>query len=230
MLCMQTRAEMGVSLALPGLYAFVFFSTLFMYNAYYLQTARKGFHLVFCIIGMIGFLFAIPFLAAPQYGLLLASGILCLLYALPVWIKSNSFAIPSLIRLVILITTWLLVTYFLVLPSNLSFEQHMLSFIFRFLLLAIACMLFYYKDDTHAFRKKIFSFIVFVLIGVYVFLALYLHPSNLPNPYFLAGMYMLVVSCMCFYSERTAFFYLLFVDGILLVQSIFVLAFTLSQL
>lgn len=199
---------------------FIFFSTLFVYNTYYVSNKQYPLSVwISSASGILGciFLFVCKSLNYYFFGAVAA---LSLLYLIPVNI--NTKAIYSWLRLLLLIIVWFLATTFLEFKSLQIDSFSILFLALRFLLITISCFHFYIKDDQ-LFKAKSLYQILFFLNAIFTILSLSMLFLNVS--YGFAALATTLFVWWTFYyfksEKRTQNQYLLFADGMLFLLPIF---------
>ena len=176
-------------------YGFIFFATLFSYHFYYLKNKDNNWHVFYSIIGFIGALFFLIKLNSYSYSILFLIVILSVSYFL-------------------LSAVWFFTTSIFPLINFQSIIEHPLFFIHQFVFIFLVCFCFYIRDEVNDDLKSTFKFGIIIANITLVILSLFEPGWLLTNTVFLLiNIYIYKKSC-------TNLFYLLFVDGLLLLQSI----------
>jgi hypothetical protein len=207
---------------LPWSWGLLLFSAIVSaYNIYYLKNAAYPHSLTLALLGGTLALFAYWNLGLPKPMLTLLIGALSLAYMIPLKRKSM-FSI--LMRWGLLSIIWTLATFFW--PVN-SFEatiQTALLFTYRILFMGNLCFFFVLKDDAQYFSPPLVSFIKNILItahgmallGILMFI-------SIPIGFALIMPFFLII---LFYKKQKphggVLFYSLGIDGLLILESIFV--------
>ncbi|HNB81410.1 MAG TPA: hypothetical protein PLP34_04655 [Chitinophagaceae bacterium] len=220
-------AETRQVLALPNaswtVYGLVFFSTLLAYNIYYLKTEAFRFHAALTLVGSLGA--GICFMLQHSVSILsvLATATMAILYMIPVFIPR--FIILRKIKLPLLILIWVQVTFFWGLEDMNHPIFFFLYLLQRFTFLSILCMVFYVRDEV-ADEKRVHW--IRLIQGICL-LALLTDSAILfykieTGMAFLLSLICTVWVCRHVFKQAASHeYYLLFVDGLMILQFIFVL-------
>lgn len=207
-------------------YSFVFFSTLFAYNFYYFKSNQFSYYKVFTLIGIVGVITSYFYLDEIPMKTLVIIGALSSLYIIPVFISFNPPKYYSVFRLLILISVWVLFTFLLPINHYGFNTSFILLIAHRSLLMSILCVFFFIKDEKHiVIRKKAFVFVKVLLVILFINVILIFLNGNSS----LALIYSLITSLLVILyhqiksKSRKSFYYLFYVDGIMILQTIFVL-------
>ncbi len=207
-------------------YSFIFFSTLFAYNFYYFKSNQFAYYKVFTLIGIIGVITSFFYLDEIPMKTLVIIGALSSLYIIPVFISFNPPKYYSVFRLLILISVWVLFTFLLPINHNGFNTNFILLIAHRSLLMSILCLFFFIKDEKHVVnRKKAFVFIkallvILLLNAVLIFLN---GSPSLAIIYFMITALLLILLHQIMSKQKKSLYYLFYVDGIMILQSIFVI-------
>ena len=216
------------------LYFLLFSSTHFAYNIYYIKTAqakRFGLHAFISIIASGVLLFFIPTYTYPT---LLLIGFTSTIYILPIFIRVNQNNRFTIIKLVLLIVTWVLTTWVLA-ASPIQFQFKDLVYLcYRIVFISISCLLFFIRDEkVESLKRKATQFNKF-LIGFQLILSIIiLFKVSLPIGivYFITSIGCYYLACIWTKQARTHLQYLAYVDGILFIQaSILIILFYFNTL
>jgi len=205
-----------------SLYLLLFFATHFAYNVYYIKTVRAwhyGIHAFISLIACAVWLFYIPASAYPTLLLIaLTSG----LYILPIFMRFNQSKYFTVFKLILLIVTWVLSTWFLVASPFQFHIKDLVLLCYRTVFISISCLLFFIRDEKKESLKKIVIQVNKYLIALLFLLSLIiLFKVSIP-----IGFVYFTTSIGCYYlafmwtkQVRTNLLYLAFVDGILFFQA-----------
>ena len=191
------------------------------YNIYYLKNVAYPHSLTLALLGGTLALLAYWHLGLPKPLLTLFIGVLSLTYMIPLKRKSI-FSI--LMRWGILSIIWTLATFFWPINSFTANIQTALLFSHRMLFMGNLCFLFVLKDDSHYFSSSMVSFIKTILItthgmallSILMFISIPIGLALMP-PYFLIVLFYNLQK-----KKMGDLFYSLGIDGLLILESIFV--------
>lgn len=229
-MAMETSVLLGQAFHESALYAFIFFATLFSYNLYYIFSIQFAYHRPLMFAGLAGCVVSlslmkhIPFL---QLGII---SFLSVLYMLPVFTPVGRNKTYQCIKLLLLILVWFWFTFLL--PAVLS-VIHVQTIVFaahRFIFLSALCLLFFIKDAGDAALRRIairalyFTVLLQLLLSLWILFRMSV-PIGLID--FLVSAWLLYDARIYPFTSKTQREYLLFVDGKMLLQSIFVLIYSL---
>lgn len=209
-------------------YLFIFFATLFAYNLYYVNSTDFAHHRLLTGIGLAG---SLPALYAMPEIPVLPLGIICALsvgYMLPVFTPLGRNRAFTIFKLMLLVMVWVLLTFITPLASN-GVNFHVILFgACRMVFIAILCLFFFIRDNNEgelnaiakrALRTALWSY---VLLGGWVLFSVSVG----------IGSIMLALSGLLFSDfknyvgkQRDQIEYLFFIDGKMLLQSIFVMVY-----
>lgn len=207
---------------LPWWWGVLLFSAILSaYNIYYLKNVAYPHSLTFALLGGTLALFAYWHLGLPKPMLTLFIGVLSLAYMIPLKRKST-FSI--LMRWGLLSIIWTLATFFWPINSFTANFQTALLFSYRILFMGNLCFFFVLKDDAHYFSPYMVSFIKNLLITAHgMALLSILMFISIPIGLALMIPYLLII---LFYKQQKpqlgVLFYSLGIDGLLILESIFV--------
>ena len=206
-------------------YLFVFFSTLFSYNIYYVKGSNAK---MFWRLSLFAFCFMLfYFLKLKLYfdKRLLLLCFLSFLYILPVFLnleKNKNFTIQ---KLILLISIWVFCTFFLplhILNFNYFFFVMLL---YRVAIMSFSCLLFFIRDEKNQKLKQSAQKYCNPLIGILILLSLLIVGSvewKLGLIYFFISILCIFLNKYFLKKERTKLDYLIFADGILALQSLLI--------
>ena len=194
-------------------YGFIFFATLFSYHIYYLKNKDNNWHVFYSIIGFIGALFFLIKLNSYSYSILFLIVILSVSYFLiSLFNLKNKWL--SIYKLFSLSAVWFFTTSIFPLINFQSIIEHPLFFIHQFVFIFLVCFCFYIRDEVSDGLKSTFKFGIIIANIALIILSL-IEPGWL-----LTNTVFLVINIYIYKKSCTNLFYLLFVDGLLLLQSI----------
>ncbi len=208
------------------LYAFVFFATLCSYNLYYIKSSDFPYHRSMALLGLFGSIVSLILMPSIPYVYLGIITLLSSLYLLPVFVSFRKPDSYSALRLFMLILVWVLFTFQFPAPHHLFDWRYGLLLLYRILLLSHLCVLFFIRDERNPSLKRTaeIALIPLGLLQGLVCVLIMLHGDySLSIIYLTITLLTIKVSSRSIRSSRSNFHYLLFVDGIMLLQSIFVL-------
>lgn len=209
-------------------YLFIFFSTLFSYNVYYIKTEQAKMYWTISIVAfvMMVFFFFKSKLYLDTRVLILAT--LSIIYIIPVFLpfeKSKNFTTKKFFLLII---TWVFCTFYLPLRSVHFNYYFFVLFTFRFSIMTYSCLLFFIRDEQNIklkntaqqYCKPIIAFLFLLSLII-----LFTIEKKL-------GLINLSISILCIFlnqyflsNKRTKLDYLIYADGILALQSFLVYIF-----
>lgn len=207
---------------LPWWWGILLFSAILSaYNMYYLKNVAYPHSLTLALLGGTLALLAYWHLGLPKPMLTLFIGVLSLAYMIPLKRKSM-FSI--LMRWGVLSTIWTLATFFWPINTFTANIQTALLFSYRILFMGNLCFFFVLKDDAHYFSPYMVSFIKNLLITAHgMALLSILMFISIPIGLALITPYLLII---LFYKQQKpqlgVLFYSLRIDGLLILESIFV--------
>ncbi len=194
-------------------YGFIFFATLFSYHIYYLKNKDNYWHVFYSIIGFIGALFFLIKLNSYSYSILFLIVILSVSYFLiSLFNLKNKWL--SIYKLFSLSAVWFFTTSIFPLINFQSIIEHPLFFTHQFVFIFLVCFCFYIRDEVSDGLKSTFKFGIIIANIALIILSL-IEPGWL-----LTNTVFLVINIYIYKKSCTNLFYLLFVDGLLLLQSI----------
>lgn len=212
-------------------YAFVFFATLSSYNLYYIKSTEFSYHAIFTIVGTAGSAVSLIMMPIIPYVYLAFITILSLLYLLPVFVSFRKSSSYSFQRLLILILVWVLFTFQFQTPHHVIDLRYGLLLLYRILLLSHLCVIFFIRDERNQTYKRMaaISCIPLGVLQLVVSILIMLQGDiMLAVIYLFISLLMIRVSRHVRTNSMSTTYYLLFVDGIMLLQSAFVVITLLS--
>ncbi len=225
-LCLETAVILNAAFQSLSFYIFIFCSTLFTYNLYYFKSTEFNHHKILAFTGFIGTAVSWYYTTKMQYFYL---GIICALSSVYLFPIFYSFTKPNLFtikKLFILIIVWVLITFLFPVP-NIHFNyQNILLLGYRILLMSHLCLLFFIKDELNPFYKKTAKLSCYVITFIQLILCILIAlagSGRLALVYFFVTLLTAIISHRFNSTAKSNLHYLLFVDGIMLLQSIFVL-------
>ena len=201
-------------------YGFIFFATLFSYHIYYLKSIQNKWHIIYAIISSIFatyFLFKLniqSFSTLVQIVILSSSYIFISLFKL-----KNKWL--SVYKLFALSTVWFLTTTILPLENVQLTKEYPLFFIHQFLFIFLLCFHFYIRDEVNEDLKSRFKFGVIIANLILIILSFFI--CTLIPGWLIINVLFLLLSIYTYKKQPANLFYLVFVDGLLLLQPIFVI-------
>ena len=253
-LCVETSLLLHLPLNNFSFYAFIFGGTLLQYNLHYLfkksavegsdrltwSQKNKTTHRLLIITGIIPVITGLFHFSLYHIILLLVSGIITLLYSVPVLPFKHKKRIKDfgVLKIVTLALVWTLVTVWLPVEQETSIgPSFILIFIRRFIFMFILCLMFDIRDvgidrienirtiPLMAGREKAYRIIYFFLVlFVLVSLLQYFRTGN-----FIEFNAMLISAFATFFvvkisrTQHSDFFYLSCIDGMMLLQAMLVI-------
>jgi hypothetical protein len=224
-MCLNTSILLNVPFRDFSFYGFIFSATLFSYNIYYLKDKAHPYALLFTIIGIV--LSCIFFYLCNSiftYDLVFIS-ILSALYILPGYLGFKGSKYYLLFKLLILVFVWTNTT---VLVPLIRYEVELpflLFYINRFLLIWNLSMLFFIKDEESKFPKNSLRISLYCTLLLQFINSIY-YTYSISIEYgllfILMSVILLSISIYFLRIKKTQLYYLFFVDGIMLLESIFV--------
>ena len=206
-------------------YAFVFFATLSSYNLYYIKSTAFSYHGMLTIFGIVGSAFSLMMMPAIPYVYLVLIAILSVLYLLPVFVSFRKSSSYSFQRLLILILVWVLFTFQFQSPHHVIDLRYGLLLLYRILLLSHLCVLFFIRDERNQTYKRMATIACIPLGVLQLVVSIFI---MLQGDLMLAFIYIFItlltsrVSRYVRVTSTSTLYYLFFVDGIMLLQSVFV--------
>lgn len=225
-LCLETSVILHRPFHTPAFYSFIFFATLFAYNVYYFNSTTFSYHRFFAVSGFIGLLPSLYFMEGVSWFYIGVSSAFFGLYLLPVFWPFKKPELYTFQKLFILVLVWVLITFMLPAGKVELNNTNTLLLLYRLVLLTHLCALFYIKDEKNArFRQTAIN--SFYLLGMLqlllcIFIGL---DGNAVLSWIYLFITILTIRTSFYFNhiKKTDAYYLLFVDGIMLLQSIFVL-------
>lgn len=222
MLALETNILLHQPLQHWSLYAFIFTSTHFAYNVYYIKTDKRQMFMMLALVSLIasaGLLFFIPAVFYPRLFFIgMASG----LYILPVFLSFKKNKYYTFLRLLLLIFVWVTTTW--VLPAQPEIRQFSCSLLllWRIVLISISCLLFFIRDEKEVRIRQQAVTILYVLLALQVMLAI----AMLIYLQTMLGCLLLVSCLLCIFCSvrflkrmHSHVFYLAFADGVLFAEA-----------
>ena len=201
-------------------YGFIFFATLFSYHVYYLKSIQNKWHIIYAIMSSICaacFLFKLNFQSIPtlvQIIILSSSYIFISLFNL-----KNKWL--SIYKLFALSTVWFLTTTILPLKNLHSLYEQPLFFMHQFIFILLLCFHFYIRDEVDEHLKSRYSLGIIIanlILIIFSFFICLIIPGWL-----IMNVLFLLLSIYIYKKKPANLFYLIFVDGLLLLQPLFVI-------
>lgn len=215
----------GMDLALL---VFIFFVTLFAYNFYYIKSRFHAWSphlsLISAPLALISFVLSHS-ISYPVLGLVC---FLALLYTLPGLFELRYTPSIKLLRLFLLTLTWTLATFALPLAEHAANATYWVLLAYRFLLLWNLSFMFFIRDEEHSFNARNIqrSFWLGLLAqGIFAALMAASLYKTAGMAYLLAWLLQCIVSVRLSARRHPNQDYLLYVDGIMPAQTIFVMLF-----
>lgn len=207
-------------------YLFVFFSTNFAYNIYYIKTPNAKQYLLMSVLALTGALSMFFFLEHKSMIKVFFISIASVMYIFPVFFSFKKDKSFTLQKLLLLTFVWVAVTFILPAPVLSLKYSTVLYLLHRIVFLLFSCMLFFIRDEPNAkIRKKANSFMP-ILICFQTVLSM----SILFTTHTIIGAVFVFISLLCiplhiFFhkKKRENLHYLIMADGILFLQSIIVI-------
>lgn len=211
-------------------YVLIFFATLFSYNLYYFFSKEFGHHRILMLIGIIGSIGAILTMRHVPIVQLATICILSGIYMLPVFTPIGRNFAFMIFKLPLLIVVWVFLTFIMPLEV-LPFDFQTLLFgAYRFVFMSVLCLLFFIRDaKTPRVRNQSIA-VLQVSVWLQTCLSIWIMASlSIP-----IGLINLVMSALLMrdaarYTREQygQLEYLFFIDGKMLLQSIFVMIYYL---
>lgn len=210
-----------------GFYSFIFFACLFTYNAYYFKSKFRPHASWLMIVGLIGATSTIFYVPLKSVFFLILVSVLSGIYLLPAYISIRQSVLFTVQKLGILILVWVLMTFMVPAPDIHFDVETTLLLLWRILLMSHLCLLFLIKDETHSPVLKQLSIHACVVMSILQLLLatiiFFIIGKGLGGIYFVIAMITAMVSRSFNLNKKTDLHYLFFVDGIMILQTIFVL-------
>jgi hypothetical protein len=208
-----------------GFIGFIFFATLFSYNTYYLKTKLFQYNKQLIALSIVGGLICFFFCKnLIQFSWLCACVLLASVYLTPVFIVYQKPKAYSFIKLFIVVFVWLVTTTLLFkLPFEIEYNMPFLIFIAnRGAIILSVCTLFFIKDESNPSYKKTSKMVLVFAIAIQLFTAFTLmrqlqYPLGLAS-FIMAGVVYLFAKKIIHANPKSNDWYLLYVDGLLLLQ------------
>jgi hypothetical protein len=201
-------------------YGFIFFATLFSYHIYYLKSIQNKWHITYAIISSICAVFILfklniqSLTTLVQIVLLSSSYIFISLFNL-----KNKWL--SIYKLFALSTVWFLTTTILPLKNWQSIYEYPLFFIHQFVFIFLLCFHFYIRDEVNEELKSRYTLGVIIANVILIILSFFL--CILMPGWLFINILFLMLSIYIYKKKPVNSFYLIFVDGLLLLQPILVI-------
>lgn len=199
-------------------YRFIFFATLFSYHIYYIKSKENKWHLFFSSISSILSIYFLFKIGTHSYYILALIALLSLSYIIPsILDKKNKWL--SIYKLVALTSVWFLTTCIFPLENYNLIIENTSYFFYQFIFIFLLCFHFYIRDEVKIETKYLYQLIIISVNFIFVFFSLLLF-LFLPY-YFFINLSFLLLSIYIYKKQPSKLFYLVFVDGMLLLQPIF---------
>jgi hypothetical protein len=201
-------------------YGFIFFATLFSYHIYYLKSIQNKWHIIYAIISSICAVFILfklniqSLTTLVQIVLLSSSYIFISLFNL-----KNKWL--SIYKLFALSTVWFLTTTILPLKNWQSIYEYPLFFIHQFVFIFLLCFHFYIRDEVNEEFKSRYTLGVIIANVILIILSFFI--CLLIPGWLFINILFLMLSIYIYKKKPVNSFYLIFVDGLLLLQPILVI-------
>jgi hypothetical protein len=205
-----------------SLYAFIFTSTHFAYNVYYIKTEKRQMFMMLASVSLIASTVLLFFIPQVFYPRLFFIGAASGLYILPVFLPFKKNKYYTFLRLLLLIFVWVSTTW--VLPAEPKVNQYSftLLLIWRVVLIGVSCLLFFIRDEKDSSIKQRAVFTVYILLALQSLLAV----AVLIYIQALLGCVLLLICALCIFCsvrflkhQHNHVFYLAFADGILFAEA-----------
>lgn len=225
MLGIETRILLKLNPVLTAEIFFLFFATLSAYQIYYLNSVRHP-HAKFILVPAIISALFLGIQLSPQSRLIgLFISILGIIYTLPVFVKHIRILRSTGLKMVLLTVIWTLASF--VFPAeNMHLSaggELILSYRVAFLFFLILI----FNLEGRLFPTTLQWIIVPLLPLAFMVLILYLLAMRVDLPYALAGFIITILGGLLYkkaiQKQHNATFYLFYADGLMVLQSIFVL-------
>ena len=252
-LCIETNLLLHLPLNEFSFYSFIFGATLLQYNLHYLfkkpagkssdrlawSQMNKTTHCLLITTGIIPVIMSLFSFGIYQFIFLFVSGIITLLYTVPVLPFKSKKRIKDfgILKIVTLALIWTLVTVWFPAGQEANTGSFQLIFAGRFIFIFILCLVFDMRDvgvdsienirtipliagRQNAYRIIYFFLLLFILIS----LLQYFSTKN-----FIQFNAMLISAFATFFvvkisrKQHSDFFYLACIDGMMLLQAILVI-------
>ncbi len=224
-MCLNTTILLNVPFRDFSFYGFIFSTTLFSYNLYYLKDKSHPFALLFSIIG---FVLSCSFFYLSNLTItfdLIFISFLSALYILPGYMGFKGSKYYLLFKLLILVFVWTNTTILLPITYYEFDLPFYLFYINRFLLIWNLSMLFFIKDEESKFPKNSLRISLYCTLFLQLINSIYYAYSIAIEQgllFILMSVILLIISIYFLRFKKTQLYYLFFVDGIMLLESIFV--------
>ncbi|GBL35134.1 hypothetical protein EMGBS15_07290 [Filimonas sp.] len=147
-LSLETAVVLDVPFQSVWLYTFIFFSTFFSYNFYYIKTDAFPHAKVLAITGLVGAVISLMQMPYIPYLYLFMISVGSMLYLLPIFIPFKKTQTFSVQKLFLLILIWVMITFlFPVRHIHFNYGKGLLL-IYRITLISHLCILFFIRDET----------------------------------------------------------------------------------
>lgn len=213
-------------------YGFLFCTTLFAYNLYYVQDKKHPHARWYTLIGFLGSLLFYIFEkdTIPHYNLVVI-GIFSGLYILPGFLGFKSTKWYLLFKLLLLVLVWTNTSILLPNPHIELNSAFLLIYSNRFLLMWNLSMLFFIKDEVHKFKKGILETSLSITLLLQIInsvLVFYSYQTIIGLLFLFISFTVVAISYLFTKNKKCQLEYLFFVDGIMILETIFVLLLSLS--
>ncbi len=230
-LCINTSIVLQVPIRDVYFYGFIFNATLFTYNVYYLKDLA---HPHAKLLAAIGIIFSVFFFALcdliPVYELIFIS-ILSALYILPGYIGIKRTKSYLIFKFILLVVVWTHTTLLLPLKDYTINPSFILLYCNRFIFLWNLSMLFFIKDEESKFKKNLLVHSLYFTIFIQLIISIwYTYTISIEYGlvYILMSLVLMLLGWYFIKYKKSQLYYLFFVDGIMLLETIFVLLLQIS--
>ena len=225
-LALETNIVLQQPFQPMAVYAFIFTTTFFAYNIYYIKTDRAAFYRPLAAISFtacVAILFYLPRMATFRFLLI---GIAAVIYIFPLFFsfkKDKSFTVQKLLLLILI---WSATTFLIPIGYQQYDIKFLLLLIYRIVFISTSCLLFFIRDEkVDRFRIQAISanyICAFVQI-VLSLLILFVVPDSTGWVYLFISVLGLWLVRRFLQHRYPAVYYLAFADGILLLQAMIIL-------
>lgn len=207
-------------------YTFIFFGTLFTYNMYYLKDKSHPFALWFTIVGFVGTSISYYLTDSMSMYHLIIIAVLSLFYILPGYIGYKSARNYLVFKLFILVIVWTHATFFLPNPTLPAQVETFTFYAYRFMLMWNLSLLFFIKDEEKKFNvlyiRWALGLSLFIQFIIATFIFFYFQFA-VGLVFILISLLIILLSFIFIRHKKSQTDYLFFIDGIMILESIFVL-------
>lgn len=224
--CLETSVILHRPFHNVAFYSAVFFATLFAYNIYYFKSKTFSYYRFFAFSGFIGLLPSLYFMKGVSWFYFGVSFFLYVIYLFPVFRSFKKPEFYTVQKLAILILVWVIVSFLLPAGPIVWDQISVAMLLYRILLMTCLCTLFFIRDEKDPGFRKVAIHACFPLGILQMVLAIFLTiygDTGLGCIYVFITLLTLLAGIYFNTLTRSEDSYLFYVDGIMLLQSIFVL-------